>query len=135
MPPLPGDEALAQAIRSVLPQARAAWLFGSAARNALRDDSDIDLAVDLPHPLAGLEKREASERLAAQWSRDVDLLDFRRLHTVMQFQVLDTGRLIFAADPAALQQYNGFVFTEYQNIQRWRRPMMVQLAERLSQPL
>lgn len=128
----PSHETIAQAVREALPQARAAWLFGSAAKGAFRDGSDIDLAVDLPQPLSGAEKWRVSELLALRLGTDVDLLDFLRLHTVMQFQVLSTGQLLFSLDPVRTHHYTGFVFTEYQNIQSWRQPMMAQLAERLA---
>ena len=127
----PDQEAIADAIRAALPQARAAWLFGSAAHGTFRPGSDLDIAVDLPRPLDSRQAWDASEQLARRLRIEVDLLDFRRLATVMQYQVLATGRLLFDLEPAATASYCGFVLTEYQNIQSWRQPMMRQLAHRL----
>ena len=128
----PSHEAIVHAVREVLPRARAAWLFGSAARGRLQAGSDLDIAVDTVETLTAMQRWEAGEQLARQFGRDVDLLDFRHLSTVMQAQVLSTGALLFSVDPAETADYCAFVFSEYQNIQSWRQPMMRQLARRLS---
>lgn len=123
--------ALIAVVRRILPQASALWLFGSATRHALRADSDLDIAVLLPKPLAGRDKLLAAEALADALGRDVDLLDFARLHTVMQIQILETGSLLFADEPAKLWAWCGRIRTEYLHIQRWRQPMIAHLAEAL----
>jgi predicted nucleotidyltransferase len=128
----PSHEAIVHAVRDVLPLARAGWLFGSAAQGRFQAGSDLDLAVDVPEALTALQKWEIGEQLAQRFGRDVDLLDFRRLSTVMQAQVLSTGKLLFSVEPAKTADYCAFVFSEYQNIQAWRQPMMRQLADRLS---
>jgi uncharacterized protein len=128
----PSQPEITLAIRAVLPQARAAWIFGSAARQAMRDDSDLDIAVSLPHPLPARELVRAVQALSVELNIEVDLLDFTHAHTVMQFQILNTGLLLFSDDPVALEQYRGFVLTEYQHMQAWRQPMMAHLARRLS---
>lgn len=130
----PADLAIAQAVRTLLPTARAAWLFGSAAKGFWQAGSDLDIAVDLPAALAPLDRWEAALVLADRLGTPVDLLDFRCLHTVMQVQILDTGRLLFATDLGGTAAYGGFVHTEYQHMQRWRQPLMRQLAQRLSGP-
>jgi uncharacterized protein len=124
-------EALVAAVRTVLPCASALWLFGSAARQALRADSDVDLAVLLPEPLTGMDKIKKTQALADLLGRDVDLLDFARLHTVMQVQILETGTLLFADAPAKLWAWSGRIRTEYLHIQRWRQPMISHLTEAL----
>lgn len=128
----PSHEAIVHAVRDVLPLARAAWLFGSAAQGRFQAGSDLDIAVDTVETLTALQRWEAGEQLARQFGRDVDLLDFRHLSTVMQAQVLSTGTLLFSVDPTETADYCAFVFSEYQNIQAWRQPMMRQLADRLS---
>lgn len=133
--PVPVAEHITHAVQQVLPQARVAWLFGSAAHGGERfgPQSDIDLAVRLPQPLSAQDRLHASEQLAALLGHDVDLLDFDRASTVMQVQVLHTGQLLFDHAGAENLDYCSRVMTEYQHIQRWRQPMMRQLAEQLRQ--
>jgi len=128
----PSHDALAHAVREVLPQARAAWLFGSAAQGRFRPGSDLDIAVDVAQLLPPMERWDAAQRLARQFGVDVDLLDFRRISTVMQYQVLATGTPLFDLEPTATALYTGFVLSEYQNIQQWRQPLVRQLARRLA---
>lgn len=129
----PSSAQVVAAIHQVLPQANALWLFGSAARNELRAHSDIDLAVILPNALQSTEKMHATAALSTALGRDVDLLDFSRLPTVMQFQVLETGQLLYTDDAVKTETYSAFIRTEYQHIQRWREPMIAQLTRDLAQ--
>ncbi|RYF74569.1 MAG: nucleotidyltransferase domain-containing protein [Comamonadaceae bacterium] len=128
----PSHEQIIAAVRKALPQARAAWLFGSVVSGRFGPGNDIDLAVDLVSPLSPAARWEMTHRLAQDLGTDVDLLDFRRLSTVMQYQVLATGQRLFSVDEGATAAYCGFVLSEYQNIQAWRQPMMRQLAQRLA---
>jgi uncharacterized protein len=126
----PTFESLTQSVQKVLPQSRAAWVFGSFVRGQLRSDSDIDLAVDFSESDSGM-RLDAMAKLAAIFGRDVDLLDFKKVSTVMQHQILTTGQELFSHDPIRTLNYNTFVQSEYQNIQRWRKPMMQALSKRL----
>lgn len=128
---LPTDDAILAAVLDALPAATAVWLFGSAAKGHWRQGSDLDLAVRTSDRLSAADRLEAAHRLSLRLGIETDLLDFQALDTVMQVQVLDTGRLLYARDPVALIQYAGFVHTEYQHVQRWRQPMVRALADRL----
>lgn len=128
----PSRNHVIRAIREVLPHARAAWLFGSAAHGTVREDSDLDIAVSLAQAVPARDLLDAAQALSERLGMEVDLLDFAHAHTVMQFQILSTGQPLFSDDPVAAAQYAGFVFTEYQHMQAWRRPLMAQLAQRLA---
>jgi predicted nucleotidyltransferase len=129
---MPSRDIITQLVRDVLSDARASWLFVSAATVHWREGSDIDLAVSMPRPFTASARMAAMEKMIAALGIEVDLLDFNQMHTVMQVQIIDTGHLLFSQDPVALAQYQGFLHTEYQNIQQWRQPMMVQMAKRLA---
>jgi uncharacterized protein len=127
---IPTIESLTRSVQQVLPQSRAAWVFGSFVRGQLNSDSDIDVAVDLLD-CDDRKRLDAMAQLACMFGRDVDLLDFKRVSTVMQYQILTTGQELFSRDPVWTLNYNTFVQSEYQNIQRWRKPMMQALSQRL----
>lgn len=97
--PCPTDTQLIADLRAVVPQASAAWLYGSAARNALRPDSDIDVAILLPQAMTFAQKWDWTDRLGTLWKRDVDVVDFRSVSCVLQNEVLQRGRRLFADDP------------------------------------
>lgn len=130
---LPSDSELAALVRRLMPHARAAWLFGSAALGRMRPDSDIDIAVWHPSALTGPVRFEAACAAAHHLSRDVDLLDLLRLPPAMQAHVLQSGRLLFAESPTQVLHLRARVMRDYQDMQAWHAPMVAALADRLRQ--
>ena len=115
----PTSEQMSTAIQSVLPDAAAAWLYGSAASGSMNAESDIDIAVLLPPKdprqtswALGQEAQNLGERL----HRKVDLVNFLAVSCVLQKEILNAGKPLFSKDEfvvanAALQalgQYRDF---------------------------
>lgn len=70
-------------------------VFGSQARGTPRQDSDLDLAILAlgyidPNLLWSL-----SNEIANLVNCEVDLLDLRAASTVMQYQVISTGKTVW----------------------------------------
>jgi uncharacterized protein len=133
MKPLPSDTQLAACVRSAVPEVQGAWLFGSAAHHQLRAQSDVDIAVWQRQPMSAVQRFDAAQALAAILGRDVDLLDFHRLSTLMQAQIINTGRRLFTDDPVAELNTIAMVLRDYQDLQIRRRPMLRGLHARLQQ--
>jgi predicted nucleotidyltransferase len=74
-------------------------VFGSAARDQMRPDSDIDRLVDfLPEARVGLLRHAAAEReLTALLGRKVDLVSKRALKDAVGDDVLRRARISYAA--------------------------------------
>jgi len=74
-------------------------VFGSAAREELRADSDIDLLVEfLPDAEVSLLQHLAAEReLSELLGRRVDLVSKRALRDALKEDALSQARLIYAA--------------------------------------
>ena len=94
------SEPLAQAaissIRTAFPNTLAIYLFGSRANGTANSDSDLDLAVVVAGYAEPLQLWDISNNLAEIAGCDVDLLDMRAASTVMQYQILQTGRRLWA---------------------------------------
>ena len=94
------SEPLAQAaissIRTAFPNTLAIYLFGSRANGTANSDSDLDLAVLVAGYAEPLQLWDISNDLAEIAGCDVDLLDMRAASTVMQYQILQTGRRLWA---------------------------------------
>lgn len=114
----------------LFPTLSAAYLFGSAARDALTSDSDLDIAVDVGQPMTATKRWNAAQKLAARFSRDVDLIDFRVASAVLRHQILTTGQRLFARDPAAQASYEAAVLSEYLDFVAQRAPLMRDIAAR-----
>ena len=106
-------------IQSVLPDAVAAWLYGSAGSGSMNAESDIDIAVLLP--LSDVRKtswllRTQAQALAERWDRKVDLVNFAAVSCVLQKEILKADKPLFSKDDLivgyaelqALSQYREF---------------------------
>ena len=115
----PTTDQLIAAIESELPDAMAAWLYGSAATRSMHAESDIDVAVLLP--FSNVRKTSWSLRAQAQalterWNRRVDLVSFSAVSCVLQKEILMAGKPLFSKDALivgnaelqALSQYREF---------------------------
>lgn len=72
----------------------AVYLFGSAAENRLRSDSDFDLAYLADIHLSNYERFQLAQTLASFFNRDVDLVDLADTNTVFCAEVIAHGQVI-----------------------------------------
>lgn len=115
----PTAEQLTAAIKSVLPDANAAWVYGSAASGSMNSESDIDIAVLLPPKGArqtSWSLRQQAQSLGERWQIKVDLVNFSNVSCVLQKEILQAGKRLFSNDELAvgnaelqaLSQYRDF---------------------------
>lgn len=117
-------------LRQRLPDAQAVYVFGSAARGETHPQSDLDLAVLLERPLALMDRFEIQEAVASGVGRDVDLVDLRAASTVMQVQVIGTGRVVLDAAPEAWQWFEMVALSQYALLNEERAGILADIAER-----
>ena len=96
-------EKLISLIRRDVAGLRAVFLFGSEADGSADRNSDLDIAVLSDHALDPVALWELSSRLAEVAHRDVDLVDLGGASTVMKFQIVSKGKLLWQADHAGAQ--------------------------------
>ena len=88
---------IATTIRTVLvdfPEIQVATVFGSAACNRLRSDSDIDIAVAASAPLSSEKTRALKEALFLALEREIDLIDLCRVNGFILTEALAHGQTI-----------------------------------------
>lgn len=107
-----------------LPDLQGLYLFGSTAAGHDHRDSDLDLAVLLPRPLAPLARWELAQDLARALGRDVDLLDLRGASTVMRVQVVAHGRLLIDRAPPARALFEALALSDYARLNEERRAIL-----------
>lgn len=121
-------DALVQAILREFPGAQAIYVYGSAATGELRADSDIDLAILLPYPEAksadALRLLPLRLELEGIAKRDVDLVNARTVSTVLQKEILQHGRVLYAADERARQEFEMLVLSQYQRLNEERADIL-----------
>ena len=113
-------------IEDILPALKGesfALVFGSSGTGRFRPESDIDLAVRFPKPLAQVEILELTRRISEIAGRRVDLVDLGSADPIIAMQVLRHGRPLLVSDRAAFETFRMTTPSRYFDWKRSRRPV------------
>jgi predicted nucleotidyltransferase len=110
-------------LQDSLPGLIALYLFGSQATGHSDDRSDVDFAVLVQGTVAPLRLWELSGELADIVHLPVDLVDLRAASTVMQYQIIDTGRRIWSCGLDA-DLYEVFILREKTSLDEARAGLL-----------
>ena len=126
---LAGDSPIVAAIRYEFPSALAIYAFGSQLNATANAGSDLDLAVLVAGYADTIQLWDLSGKLADISGCPVDLLDMRAASTVMQFQILQTGRRLWGQEPQA-GLFECFVLSEKTALDSARGPLLNDIQTR-----
>jgi len=98
-------------LRDRLPGLIAIYVFGSQATGQATETSDIDIAVLAGGVVDPLFLWELAGALADILHLPVDLLDLRSASSVLQYQVITTGRCLWSSGSEA-GIYEAFILSE-----------------------
>ena len=102
------EQTIVTHILQAFPTTQAIYVFGSFGTVDERPESDIDIAIVLPYDIAkraAAPLHELSIDLMLATGRPVDLVNLRHVDTILQFEIVSTGRRI-----AAPQRHESDVF-------------------------
>lgn len=105
-------------------------LFGSVAKDRVRNDSDIDIAFLSDKDINEYEVFNISQELADILNREVDLIDLNKASTVLRAQILGTGRIIYSSDKKKMDEFQIKVFKEYCLLNEERQVILDKIRER-----
>ncbi|EHJ01645.1 DNA polymerase beta domain protein region [Clostridium sp. DL-VIII] len=106
------------------------YLFGSAAQNRLRDDSDIDIAFLTDNDVNDYECFIKAQELADVFNRDVDLINLNASSTVFKAQVVGTGKIIYCSDETKRMYFEMRAFKSYAMLNEEREVILKKIKER-----
>ena len=106
------------------------YLFGSAARNELRKDSDIDIAFLTDNDIDSYECFMKAQELADIFKRDVDLINLNTSSTVFKAQVVGTGKRIYCSDDTKRMYFEMRTFKSYAMLNEEREVILKKIKER-----
>ena len=89
---------IVQLLQNRLSNLMAVYAFGSQVSGEADHNSDLDLAVLVAGYADPIDLWDISSDLAELVSCEIDLLDFRASSTVIQYQILTTGKCLYAYD-------------------------------------
>jgi len=117
------NQAIVQAVSAVRSDVQAIYRFGSTLTPYARPDSDLDVALLLPAPLAFDDRLLLMAGIARVSGRDGDIMDLHGAGPVAHMQVLATGERIFVGDELAMLLWETRALREYQDFKTRRRPL------------
>ncbi|MDO8789966.1 MAG: nucleotidyltransferase domain-containing protein [Sulfuritalea sp.] len=118
------DDNIVSALRADVPGLQAVYRYGSAGGIYARAESDIDLAILADAPLDFATHCQLAATLARLTGREIDLNDMRRLPVTLRVQIVTHGVRLFAANPAAADEYDSRVLSDYAYLNEARRGIL-----------
>ncbi len=115
------DDRINRLVLDAHPDAQAVYRFGTWGTASERPESDVDVAVLLPHGAAMRVDRWQWHLLAVEIAGAVraehaDLINLRRADTSFQAEILRTGRLTCCSDDDARLGFEALVLSMYQKL-------------------
>ncbi len=111
------------------PDIQAIYLFGSYANGGTWADSDVDIALLLPHDaakqLGSLAMADLRFELEEQVGTVVDLINLRQVSTVFQKEIICTGQRIFTLNEWVADEFEMLTLSFYQKLNQERHDILV----------
>ena len=109
------------------PKVQGIYLFGSYGAGNAWPDSDVDIALLLPHAQAKAEPSLAVSDcrfvLSEALKKEVDLINLREVSTVFQKEII-FGKLIYCDDRYAVDEFEMLTLSYYQKLNEERREIV-----------
>ena len=106
------------------PAAQAIYLFGSHGTKDEREDSDVDIAILLPHQEAkeidSLALSDLRFDLEDLFQKEVDLINLRQVSTVFQKEIIMSEGRIYCANQYAADEFEMLTISFYQKLNEER---------------
>jgi len=113
-----GKKTIVQLIRKHYPDVQAIYAFGSYGTEGEWPKSDVDIALLLSHQTAkqagSLVLTALHLQLERALKKDVDLINLRRVSTVFQREIINSGNVLHCVDEVARQEFEMLVWSFYQ---------------------
>lgn len=105
------------------------YIFGSAARDELKGDSDIDIAFLGDKIISQYETFMLAQELVDIFKREVDLVNLRDSSTVFKAQVIGTSKVIYCNDEYRRMNFEMRALKEYTLLNEEREPILKRIRE------
>lgn len=112
---------------------QAIYIFGTYGTPNEWPDSDVDIAVLLPHEQARQQPQlmltPCHYALADALKKRVDLLNAREVSTVFQKEIIEHGRRVYCADDEASAEFEMLTLSLYQKLNEERKAIIESFME------
>ena len=104
------------------------YLFGSAVRGELREDSDVDIAII--GEFNSIETYNMQVELSEILYRDVDLINFNKVNINFQSEIISTGKIIYCKDEEEKDFFELRILSNYLSFEEDRKIVIDAIKER-----
>ena len=112
------------------PDTQAVYLFGSQAAGEEWPESDVDIAVLLPphkaKKVASLQISDMRFDLETLLGKEIDLINLRRVPTVLQKEVIAADSRIYEGDRFAAEEFEMLTLSYYQKLNEERAQILAE---------
>ena len=119
------------AILAFYPDIEAIYLFGTYQTEDEWPESDVDIALLFPPATAklikGLPFSDCCMALTDVLKKDVDLVNLRMVNTVLQHEIIQTGRIIYMKDENTIDLFEMIVMSLYQKLNEERAGILKEI--------
>ena len=124
---------IVETILKYYPETQAVCLFGTYGTFAERPESDVDIALLLPHNSRignlQLAKSDCRFELEELLEKEVDLLNVRKLSTVFQKEVVMNGSLIYSRTRHVVDEFEMLTLSYYQKLNEERAEILEEIQK------
>ena len=106
------------------------YAYGAVITEHFNAQSDIDLAVLSKNSLAEEKIWNLKNKLASLLKHDIDLVDLQKAPTVLQFQVISSGKQISATDKTACESFEDLIYKMYARLNDERKEILEDIQKR-----
>ena len=106
----------------------AVYLFGSVVRGELREESDIDIAIVGSYDF--MEFLSLKSDLEDLLKRNIDLVDFNKVDTSFQGEIVSTGTAAYSKDDLSLEELEMKVLSMYLTLEEDREVVFKEVLAR-----
>lgn len=106
------------------------YLFGSYAKGYIRPESDVDIAFLSDGEQNDYQIFSTAQGLADIIKRDVHLIDLKKVSTVLQMQVVGSGKVIFCDNEMKRATFEMLTLKKYARLNEERQIILEGVKER-----
>ncbi len=125
--------AITNTILAFYPNIEAIYLFGTYQTEDEWPESDVDIALLFPPGPAKLIRDlpfgDCCIVLTDVLKKDIDLVNLRIVHTVLQHEIIQTGRIIYMKDEYTIDLFEMIVMSLYQKLNEERAGILKEIYQ------
>lgn len=113
-----------QLILEEYPKTALVYIFGSFASNKNNAASDLDLAFWTDEKVDALDVFYLQEKIARDFSMDVDLVDMKKSSEVFRFEIATTGKIAFEKSTEYTDETENKIWNNYLYLNEIRKDIV-----------